>query len=259
MATLTVGIRHHLHGAESNQKSSGDRHGHNVEEVEEELLPRVLETAMSATLLSQEEALTLFFDRFAVGGKGGAGIVLTSPEDHTFVLSFELNFPCNNNIVEYEALLFGLSMSQEMGAENIRVIGDSNLVVKQVQGEFPLKEPALAPYRTTAQEMIKEFRNVSIEHISSRSNRYADALATLGSRIRFTGSSVDVSIIKKKESTLESMNIDKEPEAWRSPMKKSFTDDYAERRPKHLKEYTLLREKLYKQLPGEVLARCVGK
>ena len=54
MATLTVGIRHQLHGAESNQKSSGDRHGHNVEEVEEELLPRVLETAMSATLLSQE-------------------------------------------------------------------------------------------------------------------------------------------------------------------------------------------------------------
>ena len=78
-----------------------------------------------------------------------------------------------NNIAEYEVLLFGLSMSREMGAENIRVIGDSNLVIKQVQGEFSLEESALAPYHAAAQEMIKKFQNASIEHITSRSNRYA--------------------------------------------------------------------------------------
>ena len=51
---------------------------------------------------------------------------------------------------------------------------------------------------------------------------------------------MDVSIIKKKESILESMNIDEELEDWRSPIKKSFIADYVERRPKRLKEYTLL-------------------
>ena len=90
--------------------------------------------------------------------------MLTSPEDHTFNLSIQLNFPYTNNIVEYEALLFGLSLSQEMGAESIRVIGDSNLVIKQVQGEFSLKEPTLVPYHSAAQEMIKKFKNASIRH-----------------------------------------------------------------------------------------------
>ena len=196
--------------------------------MEEELPSRAPKTVMSAILLSQEETLSLFFDGSATGGKGGAGIVLISLEGHIFTLSLQLNFSCTNTMVEYEALLFELSMSQEIGAKDIRVIGDSNLVIKQVQGEFSLKEPTLAPYRTAAQKMIKKFQNISFEHISSGSNRYADVLATLESRIRFTGSSVDVSIIKKGESVLESMNIDNEPEYWRSPIKKSFTTNYAE-------------------------------
>ena len=144
--------------------------GETEEEMEEELPSRAPETAMSAMLLSQVDTWTLFFDGSAAGGKGGVGIVLTRPEGHTFTWSLQLNFLCTNNMAEYEALLFGLSMSQEIGAKDIRVIGDSNLVIKQVQGEFSLKEPALAPYRTAAQEMIKKFQNTSFEHISSGSN-----------------------------------------------------------------------------------------
>ena len=170
--------------------------------MEEELASRAPKTTMSTTSLSQEETWTLLFDGSVGRGKDGAAIVLTSPEDHTFTLSLQLNFSCTNNIAKYEALLFGLSMSREIEAENIRVIEDSNLVIKQVQGEFSLKEPFLALYRTTAQEMIKKFHNASIEHIICGSNRYVDALATLGSRIKFTGGSIDVSIIKKKEYVL---------------------------------------------------------
>ena len=70
---------------------------------------------------------------------------------------------------------------------------------------------------------------------------------------------MDVSIIKKKESVLESMNINNEPEDWKSPIKKPFTTDYTEQKSKYLKEYTLLGGKFDKRLPGEVLARCLGK
>ena len=110
-----------------------------------------------------------------------------------------------------------------MGARKIRVIGDSNLVVKQVRGEFFFKEPALAPYRTAAQDIINKFQYFSIEHTSSRSNWYADALANLGSQIRFVDDSLDVSVVKKDESVLESMNEEQELEDWRSPIKESFT------------------------------------
>ena len=100
-------------------------------------------------------------------------------------------------MAEYEAFLFGIRTSYDMGAKSLRVIGDSNLVIKQVRGEFSVKELALAPYRTAAQEMIKKFQTFSIEYISSGSNRYADALAILGYLIRFTSGSTNVSVIKK--------------------------------------------------------------
>ena len=61
--------------------------------MEEELPLRAPETIMSATLLGQEGAWSLFFDGSAAGGKGGAGIVLVSPEGRTFTLSLQLNFP----------------------------------------------------------------------------------------------------------------------------------------------------------------------
>ena len=98
-------------------------------------------------------------------------------------------------------------------------------MIKQAWGKFSVQEPALAPYRTAVQEIIKKFQNFSIKHTSGGSNRYADILATLGSQIRFIGGSVDVSIVKKDEYVLESMDEEEESKDWRSPIKKSFAAD----------------------------------
>ena len=71
-----------------------------------------------------------------------------------------------------------------------------------------------APYRTVAQEKMKKFQNFLIKHTISGSNRYADALATLRSRIRFTGGSVNIFISKKDEYVLKCIEEDEEPEDW---------------------------------------------
>ena len=69
----------------------------------------------------------------------------------------------------------------------MRVLGDSNLVVSQVKGDFMLQEQSLAAYRTWAQRLELEFQIFSIEYTQRSENRFVDALATLGSQIPFNG------------------------------------------------------------------------
>ena len=72
-------------------------------------------------------------------------------------LSFKLGFSCSSNAVKYEAYLTGLTIALNMGVKHVRVLGDSNLVVFQVKGDFSLREQSLAAYRTWAQRLQKEF------------------------------------------------------------------------------------------------------
>ena len=55
-------------------------------------------------------------------------------------LSFKLKFPCSNNVAEYEAYLTRLVIALIIGEKHMRVLGDSNLVVSQVKGDFVLRE-----------------------------------------------------------------------------------------------------------------------
>jgi predicted nucleotidyltransferase len=78
-------------------------------------------------------------------------------------------------------------------------------VVCQAREEFSLKEPSLAPYRALAQKLEAKFNTFEIEHAQRNENRYADALATLGSQITFEGEEMDVTICKKIEPITESL------------------------------------------------------
>jgi ribonuclease HI len=89
---------------------------------------------------------TLRFDGSSTTVSSGAGIILFRDDGEVVPKSFKLNFPCSNNVAEYEAYLIGLAVACEMGIKHLKVVGDSNLVVCQAQGEFSLKEPSLAPY-----------------------------------------------------------------------------------------------------------------
>ncbi|CAL8112470.1 unnamed protein product [Prunus armeniaca] len=83
-----------------------------------------------------------------------------------------------------------------MGVERMKVIGDSNLVLSQLQGNFTVKEATLAPYRTAAETLINSFKQIVLEHIPGITNRYVDALATLGSKLSFVEEQPNITIIK---------------------------------------------------------------
>ena len=101
-------------------------------------------------------------------------------EDKVVALSFKLEFPCSNNMAEYETYLTGLATAPEMGVKHLKVLGDSNLVVCQTKGSFSLKEPSLALYRAMTQKMEEKFLTFEIEHSPRNENRFADVLAALG-------------------------------------------------------------------------------
>uniref|UniRef100_A0A2N9J1Q1 Uncharacterized protein n=1 Tax=Fagus sylvatica TaxID=28930 RepID=A0A2N9J1Q1_FAGSY len=206
---------------------------------------------------------TLKFDGSSTSSSSGAGVVLTREDGETIAKSFKLDFSCSNNASEYEAYITGLVIAHEMGIKHLRVIGDSNLIICQTKGEFSLKEPSLALYRALAQKLEEKFDTFEISHAMRCENRYADALATLGSQVSFEGSKVDVTIDKRSMPITDLLREKfKEPnldaEDWRTPIKAKLVAPEGVADLKVLKDYVLIAGDLYRRLPGGVLARCVN-
>ena len=96
---------------------------------------------------------TIRFDGSTTTTLNGLRIVLSCEDGDTMPLSFKLGFSCLNNAAEYEAYLIGLIIALNMGVKHMKVLGDSNLVVFQVKGDFALREQSLVAYRTWAQRL----------------------------------------------------------------------------------------------------------
>jgi ribonuclease HI len=206
---------------------------------------------------------TLNFDGSSTSVSSGAGVVLTREDGETIAKSFKLNFPCSNNASEYEAYITGLAIAHEMGIKHLRVIGDSNLIICQAKGEFSLKEPSLAPYRALAQRLEGKFSTFEVTHALRSENRYADALAALGSQVAFEGPTADVTINKRSTPITELLREEYEEggpdkEDWRAPLKSKLMSPKDVADLKALKDFVLISGDLYRRLLGGILARCVS-
>ncbi|KAI5324078.1 hypothetical protein L3X38_033151 [Prunus dulcis] len=146
----------------------------------------------------------------------------------------------------------GMSTAREIGVEKIKIIGDSNLVLSQLQGSFAMKEATLAPYRTAAERLISSFKQVVMEHIPGVTNRYADALATLGSRLSFVEEQPNIAVIKKDIPVIEAMAQEEplEEDDWRKSVKEKIGKG---RDIKELKDYAIIFGGLYRCLPRGIL------
>ena len=85
------------------------------------------------------------FDGSAIASNG-IGVVLSCEDGDTVPFSFKLEFPYSNNATEYEVYLTELTIALGIGIKDMRMLGDSNLVVSQVKGDFTLREPSLASH-----------------------------------------------------------------------------------------------------------------
>ena len=83
---------------------------------------------------------TMRFDGSAMTTSNGLGIVLSCEDGDTMSLSFKLGFSYSNNAAEYEAYLIGLAIALSMGIKHMMVLGDSNILISQVKGDFTLRE-----------------------------------------------------------------------------------------------------------------------
>jgi ribonuclease HI len=81
-----------------------------------------------------------------------------------------------NNVAEYRALLRGLARARELGAREVEVIGDSELVAKQVTGQYKVKHAGLKPLHADALRALADFDAWRVRTVPRAQNAAADAL-----------------------------------------------------------------------------------
>ena len=88
-----------------------------------------------------------------------------------------LQYQTTNNKVEYEALLKGLELAKSIGAKTILILGDSQLVMGQVNGMCEAKEERMKKYLEKVLQLVKKFKKINFVQIPRKENVEADALA----------------------------------------------------------------------------------
>ena len=128
-----------------------------------------------------EEVITLQFDGGSRGNPGPAGIgVVLRAEDGTPVVTLgKFIGRATNNVAEYKALITALEQAKKLGAKKIIVRGDSELIIKQMRGEYRVKNPDLKQLYDEAQHLLAQFDKSKIEHNYREDNTLADKLANL--------------------------------------------------------------------------------
>jgi ribonuclease HI len=109
-------------------------------------------------------------------GPAAAACVITSPGGELLGEHTQLLGVTTNNVAEYRALLLGLEQARELGASEVEVIGDSELIAQQVLGRYKVRKESLRPLHAEAMQALDEFRRWSIRTVPRELNARADAL-----------------------------------------------------------------------------------
>ena len=143
----------------------------------------------SAALAAEREAVRvaesrpprtrLFTDGAARGNPGpaGAGAVIISPEGHVVAKVGKYLGETTNNVAEYTGLILGLKRAKAMGLRELEVLADSELLVKQLSGEYAVKAEHLAPLHAEAKALIAGFDEIEVRHIPREENTAADEMS----------------------------------------------------------------------------------
>jgi ribonuclease HI len=122
--------------------------------------------------------LTVHVDGGARGNPGPAavGAVIRDESGEILLEAGERIGIATNNVAEYKALLLGIARAKELGAERLELIGDSELIVKQVRGEYRVKDQGLKPLHAEVRAALEPLEEWSIKHVRREHNVDADRL-----------------------------------------------------------------------------------
>lgn len=110
-------------------------------------------------------------------GPAGVGIVVRDPSGEVVARGGSFLGSATNNVAEYEAMLWGMRAARALGARTLLVRMDSELIVKQMLGQYRVKNEGLKPLFLRAQELRRTFERVEFLHVRREANVEADALA----------------------------------------------------------------------------------
>jgi ribonuclease HI len=128
-----------------------------------------------------ENKFKLFCDGACRGnpGIGGAGAVITDAPGNVVWEGKEYLGHCTNNIAEYRALILGLKGALDQGYKSLEVYLDSELLAKQINGSYRVKNENLIILMKEVRGLLNSFQSVQVKHVLRSHNSHADKLANL--------------------------------------------------------------------------------
>ncbi|XP_070044159.1 uncharacterized protein [Nicotiana tomentosiformis] len=211
----------------------------------------------------------MFFDGAANFKGVGIGAVLVSDIGQHYPVSAKLRFTCTNNMAEYEACILGLNLAIDMNIQELLVIGDSDLLVHQVIGEWAIKNTKILSYLYYVQKLMKRFTKIEFKYVPRIQNEFADALATLSSMIQHLDKNfIDPIPVRIHNRPAYCAHVEEETDGnpWFHDIKEYLAKGEYMEHANHTKKRTLRRLSnhlfqsggiLYRKTPDLGLLRCV--
>ncbi|GJT64210.1 reverse transcriptase domain-containing protein [Tanacetum coccineum] len=184
------------------------------------------------TPMEEEEELPepwiLFIDGSSCTDGSGAGLILTNLEGMEFTYALRFRFDATNNEAEYEALIVGLRIAEQMGEKNLQANVDSRLVANQVNGTYVAKEADMVRYLEKVKALTGGFKAFTIKQIPRSENKKADALSKIAST-NFAHLSKQVLVEELKEKSIGEVEVltvvEKEGDTWMTPIYKYLAEE----------------------------------
>jgi len=113
-------------------------------------------------------------------GPAGAGAIVVDEEGAVLAEVAEGLGETTNNVAEYTAVIRGLEEAKRLGAHEVLLRSDSQLLINQLTGRYRVKAPHLQPLHRRVRALLVGFAKVDLEHVPRERNAEADRLANLG-------------------------------------------------------------------------------
>jgi ribonuclease HI len=110
-------------------------------------------------------------------GKAACAVIILDKKNEELLRRSKSLGKTTNNVAEYEGVLYALELAELLGASELELRIDSELVVRQINGQYKVKHPSLRPLFEKTRARMKKFDRVSVAHIPRKENKNADDLA----------------------------------------------------------------------------------
>nr|XP_016457748.1 PREDICTED: uncharacterized protein LOC107781542 [Nicotiana tabacum] len=214
-------------------------------------------------------AWKMFFDG-VVNAKGvGIGAILILPVGQHYPAMARLRFFCTNNTAEYEACIMCMNMAIDLDVQELLIMGNSDLIIRQARVEWKTRDIKLIQYRQHVEDLGKQFKSVEFKYIPRFHNYLANALDTLASMLPYPGNThigpLEIQV-REWHGYCNAIEIESGGDPWyhdiKRFLKKKVYPEQASRDQKRTirrlaSSFFLSGEILYKRTPDLNMLRCM--